>query len=139
MFQISDASGLVKFWHYTSGKCLHTINEVRQTLNIAINPDGTRFLTTGDSPQIHIYDEETKKRINTLEPRYVKNHSSHVLYNGHRLYRKIRIGWCSAWIGYVDKGQTVSNWSYLVHDLIFLIEYVTHMYHIKFTGRTLYM
>ncbi|XP_061189530.1 WD repeat-containing protein 5-like [Saccostrea echinata] len=64
----SYASGLVKFWHYTSGKCLHTINEVRQTLNIAVNPDGTRFLTTGDSPQIHVYDEDTKKRINTLEP-----------------------------------------------------------------------
>lgn len=89
VFQISDASGLVKFWHYTSGKCLHTINEVRQTLNIAINPDGTRFLTTGDSPQIHVYDEETKKRINTLEPRYVKNRSSCMLYSGDR---NIQIG-----------------------------------------------
>lgn len=64
----SYASGHVKFWHYTSGKCLHTINEVRTTLNVALNPEGTKFVTTGDTPQICIYDEETKKRITTLEP-----------------------------------------------------------------------
>lgn len=64
----SYASGHVKFWHYTSGKCLHTINEVRTTLNVALNPEGTKFITTGDTTEINIYDEETKKKLNTLEP-----------------------------------------------------------------------
>ncbi|VDI30447.1 phosphoribosylaminoimidazolecarboxamide formyltransferase / IMP cyclohydrolase, partial [Mytilus galloprovincialis] len=63
-----DASGHVKIWHYTSGKCLHTINEVRTTLNVALNPEGTNFITTGDTTEINIYDEETKKKLNTLEP-----------------------------------------------------------------------
>ena len=75
IFLIPDASGHVKFWHYTSGKCLHTINEVRTTLNVALNPEGTKFVTTGDTPQICIYDEETKKKITTLEPRYNYNRS----------------------------------------------------------------
>ncbi|XP_076107373.1 uncharacterized protein LOC143075705 isoform X1 [Mytilus galloprovincialis] len=64
----SYASGHVKIWHYTSGKCLHTINEVRTTLNVALNPEGTKFITTGDTTEINIYDEETKKKLNTLEP-----------------------------------------------------------------------
>lgn len=64
----SYASGHVKFWHYTSGKCLHTINEARTTLNVALNPEGTKFVTTGDTTQICVYDEETKKKLTTLEP-----------------------------------------------------------------------
>ena len=71
LYYLTDASGQVKFWHYTSGKCLHTINEARQTLCVATNPDGSRFLTTGDTEQIHIYDEETKTKTRTLEPRWV--------------------------------------------------------------------
>lgn len=65
----TDASGHVKFWHYTSGKCLHTINEVRQTLALTINPAGTHILTAGADPQIHLYDIESKLKINTMEPR----------------------------------------------------------------------
>ncbi|CAC5418052.1 unnamed protein product [Mytilus coruscus] len=87
----SYASGHVKFWHYTSGKCLHTINEVGTTLNVALNPEGTKFITTGDTTEINIYDEETKKKLNTLEPRYL--HGPHICgdaldidpYNNHIL------------------------------------------------------
>ncbi|KAK3083872.1 hypothetical protein FSP39_004403 [Pinctada imbricata] len=61
------ASGHVKFWHFTSGKCLHTINETRQTLCMALSPSGSRFMTGGDD-NMHIYDEETKTRISTLGP-----------------------------------------------------------------------
>ena len=63
----ADASGHVKFWHYTSGKCLQTIDEVRQTLALAINPEGTHVLTAGAEPQIHMYNMETKQKINTME------------------------------------------------------------------------
>ncbi|XP_060608517.1 uncharacterized protein LOC132760544 isoform X2 [Ruditapes philippinarum] len=66
----SYASGMVKFWHFTTGKCLHTIHdgETSQILTLSVNPDNTMFCTTGDNPQIHLYDMETLKRVNTLEP-----------------------------------------------------------------------
>ncbi|KAL8577543.1 hypothetical protein ACOMHN_023516 [Nucella lapillus] len=65
------ASGLVKFWHYTSGKCLHTVNELRQSLALAVSPEGGHFLTAGASTQIHMYDMETKQKVITMEPRSV--------------------------------------------------------------------
>lgn len=67
---LADASGHVKFWHYTSGKCVHTIHEVRQVLTACSNPQGSLFLTAGADPEIHIYDEDTKKKIRTCKPRY---------------------------------------------------------------------
>ncbi|XP_052218339.1 uncharacterized protein LOC127835959 isoform X1 [Dreissena polymorpha] len=64
------ASGLIKFWHYTSGKCLHTINDPdhSQILTLAVNPENTLFCTTGDDPRVHLYDLETQKKVSTLEP-----------------------------------------------------------------------
>ncbi|XP_059171932.1 WD repeat-containing protein 38-like isoform X2 [Physella acuta] len=62
------ASGHVKFWHYTSGTCLHSIDEGRQTLSLTINPEGTHFLTAGANPQIYMYDLDTKQRVATMEP-----------------------------------------------------------------------
>lgn len=41
---------------------------------------------------------------------------------------------------YVFKGKIVFNWSYLVYNLIFFIEYVIYMYYIKLIfSRILYM
>ncbi|XP_033748756.1 WD repeat-containing protein 38-like [Pecten maximus] len=73
------ASGIVKFWHYTSQACLHTIHETRHTLALALSPLGRRFITAGSDQQIHVYDEETKKKINTLEPS-----DSRDIMDGHR-------------------------------------------------------
>ncbi|CAL1541553.1 unnamed protein product [Lymnaea stagnalis] len=73
------ASGHVKFWHYTSGKCLHTIDEDRQTLALTVNPEGTHIITAGANPQIHMYDLETKKKISTMEPS-----DGHDIMDGHR-------------------------------------------------------
>lgn len=72
----SYASGLVKYWHYTSGNCLTTIKEQkppldntdRQTLSLAISPKADSFLTCGADPQINHYDIETKKLLNAFEP-----------------------------------------------------------------------
>ncbi|XP_067680546.1 uncharacterized WD repeat-containing protein all2124-like [Haliotis asinina] len=75
----SYASGHVKFWHYTSGKCLHTINEIRQVLALALNPGGTHFLTAGADPEIHLYDIETKKLKKTFEPSDARD-----IMDGHR-------------------------------------------------------
>ncbi|XP_060069853.1 WD repeat-containing protein 5-like [Ylistrum balloti] len=73
------ASGLVKIWHFTSQACLHTIHEVRQTLALAVNPLGQKFVTAGSDQQVHVYDEETKMKINTLEPS-----DSRDIMDGHR-------------------------------------------------------
>ncbi len=65
----SDASGYVKFWHYTSRTSLAKIDEERQTLSCAWNPMGSGFITCGADPQIIKYDAETKQQIRVMEPR----------------------------------------------------------------------
>ena len=68
-----DVSGSIKFWHYTSGKCVLTINEDgRQTLNSAFNSSGDKFVTSGADAVINLYDEHTKQKILTCEARYGK-------------------------------------------------------------------
>ncbi|KAL5016007.1 hypothetical protein ScPMuIL_005596 [Solemya velum] len=62
------ASGDIKVWYYTSGECLHTQNEDRQTLCMALNPTGNHFVTAGSDTKINLYDEHTRKVIRTLEP-----------------------------------------------------------------------
>lgn len=74
------ASGHVKFWHYSSGKCLQTIDEVRQLLAMTLNTHGTHILTAGADPQIHMYDMETKQKVNTMEASDAYN-----IMDGHRL------------------------------------------------------
>lgn len=66
----SYASGMVKFWHYTSGSCTHTINEPNQNqiLALAINPELTHFILTGDDPRIFLYDVNTLQKVSTMEP-----------------------------------------------------------------------
>ncbi|XP_069100079.1 uncharacterized protein [Pleurodeles waltl] len=73
------ASGLVKFWHLSTQTCLQTISEDRQILTGTFNPSGTCFLTAGSSNDIHVYDTETKERINTCRPS-----QSLTIMNGHR-------------------------------------------------------
>jgi len=74
IFLILDASGMVKFWHYSSGKALSTIVEegpgiVRQSLCSGFSCTGERFAVGGADPAIHCYDAQTKQKIISLEPR----------------------------------------------------------------------
>ncbi|XP_074643371.1 periodic tryptophan protein 2 homolog [Tubulanus polymorphus] len=73
------ASGLVKFWHYSSQKCMFTLTEKRQTLTQAFNPEGDRFITAGASMEIPIYDTKTKQCIRICQPSDSRN-----IMNGHR-------------------------------------------------------
>lgn len=79
LLMASYASGMIRFWHYTSGTCVQTINEQRQTLATAFSPPGTTFLTAGTDPQLRLYDTETRKLLRVLEPS-----DAHDLMNGHR-------------------------------------------------------
>jgi WD40 repeat protein len=70
MLMATYTTGHVRFWHFTSSKCLQTINELRQsgqTLSSAFNPSATHLVTVGADPQIYLYDVSTKQRINSLE------------------------------------------------------------------------
>lgn len=72
----SYASGHVRLWHYKSGRCLHTINELRssgQTLALTYSPLANQFVTVGADPQIFLYDVNTRQRINTLEATDTRN------------------------------------------------------------------
>ncbi len=64
-----DASGMIKFWHYTSGSCLRTLDEKRQTLSAVFDAPGFHFYTVGANTDLHMYDFETKQHINTYGPR----------------------------------------------------------------------
>ncbi|XP_030065853.1 WD repeat-containing protein wdr-5.3 [Microcaecilia unicolor] len=73
------ATGLVKVWHLSSQTCLNTLTENRQTLTSAFNTSGTHFLTAGSNTAIHVYDTETKQRMNSCQPS-----PSLTTMNGHR-------------------------------------------------------
>ncbi|CAH1800498.1 unnamed protein product [Owenia fusiformis] len=74
------SSGLVKFWHYTSGSCIHTINEAHQTLALGFNPEHTKFITAAADSTINLYDEHTKQKIRVCEASDSKS-----VMDGHRL------------------------------------------------------
>ena len=69
-FIFPDSSGTVCHWHISTGQCLSTISELRQTLAAVFAPDELSFATTGSDAKIYIYDQKTTKRIHTLESRY---------------------------------------------------------------------
>lgn len=62
------ASGLVKFWHVSSNKALHTIHEPRQVLCSSLSSSGDCFITAGSTDQIRIYDVASGKQVRMCEP-----------------------------------------------------------------------
>lgn len=74
------ASGFVKFWHYQSGKCVHTSLEKGQCLCSGFNSSGDRLAVGGSEPPINVYDTTTRQKVFTCEPS-----DSRDIMNGHRL------------------------------------------------------
>jgi len=62
-----DASGIVRLWHFTSGKVVKSFNDGRQVLSVTYNPDETKILTTGTDPLIHMYDASTFQKISIFQ------------------------------------------------------------------------
>jgi COMPASS component SWD3 len=73
------ASGIIKFWHYTSGSCLYTINETRQTLAAAYDASGKNFFTVGATTDVHMYNLETKQLMASFNASYTRD-----IMDGHR-------------------------------------------------------
>eukprot|EP00795_Rhopilema_esculentum_P015498 gene15498-6755_t len=61
------ASGDVKQWHVSSGKCLWTVKEDRQVLTCSISSNAGRFLTSGSDAKVYLYDASTRNVLNTFE------------------------------------------------------------------------
>ncbi|XP_033126780.1 uncharacterized WD repeat-containing protein alr3466-like [Anneissia japonica] len=62
------ASGFVKLWHMSTGQCLHTMHEVRQTLTAAYNKDASLYVTGGSDCKLNVYDATTGQKFKTCEP-----------------------------------------------------------------------
>jgi WD40 repeat protein len=64
----SNAAGAVQHWHMTSGKCLHSFEDVgNQVYALDYNLEGTKFVTAGKDTAIRVYDEATKTLITTMQ------------------------------------------------------------------------
>jgi len=54
--------GLIQHWHVKSGKCLHSIKEMGNSIFcIDYTADGSTFVTAGRDRMLRVYDEATKK------------------------------------------------------------------------------
>ncbi|KAL5477459.1 hypothetical protein EMCRGX_G024259 [Ephydatia muelleri] len=63
----SYSSGHVRHWHITTGQCLSTIKEDRETLAAAYSSDYRSFVTVGSDSKVHLYDESSLKLVSTFE------------------------------------------------------------------------
>lgn len=61
------ASGMVRLWHYTSGKVVKSLDDGRQVLSVTYSPDETKMVTTGTDPVIHMYDASSFQKIKDFE------------------------------------------------------------------------
>lgn len=64
----SCADGTVKYWHTTSGKLIHTINEEANGVYcLDYNADGNRLITGGGDTHVRLYDDEAKEIISIFK------------------------------------------------------------------------
>eukprot|EP00002_Diphylleia_rotans_P028207 TRINITY_DN568_c0_g1_i1.p1 TRINITY_DN568_c0_g1~~TRINITY_DN568_c0_g1_i1.p1 ORF type:complete len:350 (+),score=59.43 TRINITY_DN568_c0_g1_i1:100-1149(+) len=63
----SYAEGIVRHWHVTSSKCLHTISEPDNNIYaIDYTSDALKFCSAGKDFKLRLYDESTKQLVSTL-------------------------------------------------------------------------
>lgn len=65
----SDASGEIRRWHITTGKCLHTHKEETQALACGYSSKGDQSIASGSNGKIYMFDEETGNVLHVFEPR----------------------------------------------------------------------
>lgn len=63
-----DSEGVIKHWHLTSGKCLHSFPaDELKAVCMEFSPDGSDFAVAHSDHAIRIFDESTKKEKCVLE------------------------------------------------------------------------
>jgi len=74
----AEFDGQILHWHIKSGKCLHTITERgNQLFCLDYFYDGSQFATAGRDRLVRIYDEATKRLVQTLQGGDLKNTAGH--------------------------------------------------------------
>jgi len=73
-----EFDGQILHWHIKSGKCLHTITEKgNQLFCLDYFDDGSQFATAGRDRLVRVYDEATKRLVQTLQGGDQKNTAGH--------------------------------------------------------------
>jgi len=74
----AEFDGQILHWHIKSGKCLHTITERdNQLFCLDYFEDGSQFATAGRDRLVRVYDEATKRLVQTLQGGDQKNTAGH--------------------------------------------------------------
>lgn len=74
----AESDGQIQHWHIKSGKCLHTITERgNQLFCLDYFADGTQFATAGRDRLVRVYDEATKRQVQTLQGGDLKETAGH--------------------------------------------------------------
>jgi len=74
----AELDGQILHWHIKSGKCLHTITERgNQLFCLDYFNDGSQFATAGRDRLVRVYDEATKRLVQTLQGGDQKNTAGH--------------------------------------------------------------
>jgi len=74
----AEFDGQILHWHIKSGKCLHTITEPgNQLFCLDYFHDGSQFATAGRDRCVRVYDEATKRLVQTLQGGDQKSTAGH--------------------------------------------------------------
>mmetsp|Transcript_23940 Transcript_23940/g.55260 ORF Transcript_23940/g.55260 Transcript_23940/m.55260 type:complete len:370 (-) Transcript_23940:156-1265(-) len=74
----AEIDGQILHWHIKSGKCLHTITERgNQLFCLDYFSDGSQFATAGKDRLIRVYDEATKRLVQSLSGGDQKSTAGH--------------------------------------------------------------
>mmetsp|Transcript_11081 Transcript_11081/g.27640 ORF Transcript_11081/g.27640 Transcript_11081/m.27640 type:complete len:359 (-) Transcript_11081:227-1303(-) len=74
----AEFDGQILHWHIKSGKCLHTITERgNQLFCLDYFADGSQFATAGRDRLVRVYDEATKRLVQTLQGGDMKETAGH--------------------------------------------------------------
>jgi len=74
----AEFDGQILHWHIKSGKCLHTITEKgNQLFCLDYFSDGSQFATAGRDRLVRVYDEATKRLVQTLQGGDMKDTAGH--------------------------------------------------------------
>ena len=74
---VGAADGYVTHWHSSSGKILHSIKEIDNSINsVCFSHDYKHFITAGNDITVRLYDENMKSLVSIMRP-YKFNEPGH--------------------------------------------------------------
>jgi WD40 repeat protein len=74
---VGAADGYISHWHTSSGKNLHSLKEINNSINsVCYSHDYKNFITAGNDISVRLYDENMKSLITIMKP-YKFNEPGH--------------------------------------------------------------